>query len=291
MAKTIHIHLPPGMVVTRTTRDSGDWKESDHPRAKNGQFGSGGGGGSAPAAKKSTAPSSGGGYLPSTGTPEAKQHAAKIESMRQNIARLKALPQSSANQAKVKENSQRLAAAIAHHKEKYDGSIPEKSTPKAAGKPDARPGWEKNEQGNQVPAVGAKVKVVNGPENATVKKVVGNVATLAYTLKSGGKDYPRLEEFHVTKLYPVAGGSPAKPQAPASSSGAPNWSASNGNWDKAKKEGRELVQAKLQEAKTGGDRTDALLALKKQAEVEHKKGSYLAAVVIGEVNDYFDRVK
>lgn len=86
---------------------------------------------------------------------------------------------------------------------------------------------------------------------------------------------------------------PAKTEskAPASSSGAPNWSASNGNWDKAKKEGRELVQAKLQEAKTGGDRTDALLALKKQAEVEHKKGSYLAAVVIGEVNDYFDRVK
>lgn len=78
------------------------------------------------------------------------------------------------------------------------------------------------------------------------------------------------------------------PSAPA---GGPNWSGSNGNWDKAKKEGRELVQAKLQEAKTGGDRTDALLALKKQAEVEHKKGSYLAAVVIGEVNDYFARVK
>lgn len=84
---------------------------------------------------------------------------------------------------------------------------------------------------------------------------------------------------------------PVGAKAAASSSGAPNWSASNGNWDKAKKEGRELVQAKLQEAKTGGDRTDALLALKKQAEVEHKKGSYLAAVVIGEVNDYFDRVK
>lgn len=80
-------------------------------------------------------------------------------------------------------------------------------------------------------------------------------------------------------------------QGPSAPAGGPDWSGSNGNWDKAKKEGRELVQAKLQEAKTGGDRTDALLALKKQAEVEHKKGSYLAAVVIGEVNDYFARVK
>ena len=352
MTKTIHIHLPPGMVVTRTTRDSGDWKESDHPRAKNGQFGSGGGGGSAPAAKEKGRQTSGTEGKQSLGKAELMKHPAANKADYDYLHRENGMsheeikarwdrehakknppPASSAKPVKhatgtgqsflpkqgsvqagsvtktgsgftaknpngfkefFKPDEEHKAKAWAEgksHKEIAALGSAKPQAPASSAKPDARPGWEKNEQGNQVPAVGAKVKVVNGPENATVKKVVGNVATLAYTLKSGGKDYPRLEEFHVTKLYPVAGGSPAKPQAPASSSGAPNWSASNGNWDKAKKEGRELVQAKLQEAKSGGDRTDALLALKKQAEVEHKKGSYLAAVVVGEVNDYFSRLK
>lgn len=209
MAKTIHIHLPPGMVVTRTTRDSGDWKESDHPRAKNGQFGSGGGGGSAPAAKEKGRQTSG---------TEGKQSLGKAELMKHPAA----------NKADYDYLHRENGMSHEEIKARWDREHAKKNPP---------------------PAPAAK------------------------------------------KSTAPSSGAPAKPQAPASSSGAPNWSASNGNWDKAKKEGRELVQAKLQEAKTGGDRTDALLALKKQAEVEHKKGSYLAAVVIGEVNDYFDRVK
>jgi len=43
MSKSIHIHVH--------TRDAGEFKESDHPRAKNGQFGSGGGGGGGGSAK------------------------------------------------------------------------------------------------------------------------------------------------------------------------------------------------------------------------------------------------
>lgn len=48
MSKTIHIHLHRQPV----TRDSGNWEESKHPRAENGQFGKGSGG-AKPAAKKS----------------------------------------------------------------------------------------------------------------------------------------------------------------------------------------------------------------------------------------------
>lgn len=93
-----------------------------------------------------------------------------------------------------------------------------------------------------------------------------------------------------------ASGAPAaaKPTAsssPPASAQKVNWSASNGDWSKAKAEGRKVVQEALSAAKSGGDKTDAMLALKKQAEVEHKKGSYLAAVVVGEVNDYFSRLK
>lgn len=46
MSKTIHIH-----VHHKPTRDAGEWEESKHPRAENGQFGKGSGGGAA--AKKS----------------------------------------------------------------------------------------------------------------------------------------------------------------------------------------------------------------------------------------------
>lgn len=38
MARHIHIHLDPVRTV-----DSGNWDESKHPRASNGQFGTGGG--------------------------------------------------------------------------------------------------------------------------------------------------------------------------------------------------------------------------------------------------------
>jgi hypothetical protein len=43
MSKHIHIHVPTGSV---SVTDSGDWEESKHPRAENGQFGAGGGGSS-----------------------------------------------------------------------------------------------------------------------------------------------------------------------------------------------------------------------------------------------------
>lgn len=45
MAKHIHIHLGKGARITGSrTLDSGNWDESKHKRADNGQFGSGGGG-------------------------------------------------------------------------------------------------------------------------------------------------------------------------------------------------------------------------------------------------------
>ena len=55
MAKHIHIHLPAR--IAGKGRDAGEFEESKHPRAANGQFGSGGGGGGGgakPAAKKSS---------------------------------------------------------------------------------------------------------------------------------------------------------------------------------------------------------------------------------------------
>lgn len=48
MAKHIHIHLPAR--IAGKGRDAGEFEESKHPRAQNGQFGSGGGG-AKPAAK------------------------------------------------------------------------------------------------------------------------------------------------------------------------------------------------------------------------------------------------
>lgn len=72
---------------------------------------------------------------------------------------------------------------------------------------------------------------------------------------------------------------------------AADWSSSNGNWESAKKSGSSLVEKTLSAAKTQGDKTDAMLALKTRAAEEHKKGSYLGAVVVGLVNDYFDRLR
>lgn len=47
MARHIHIHI--------ATKDAGNFEESKHPRAENGQFGKGSGGGAKPAAKKAPA--------------------------------------------------------------------------------------------------------------------------------------------------------------------------------------------------------------------------------------------
>lgn len=70
-----------------------------------------------------------------------------------------------------------------------------------------------------------------------------------------------------------------------------DWSKSNGDWTTAKKEGAEMFERALSSAKTGGDRTDAALKLKAEAAQQQKNGSYLGAVVLGLVNDYFDRLK
>lgn len=72
MRKTIHIHLH-----STPTRDAGNWEESKHPRAENGQFGKGSGGGAA--AKKSApakkpAPSSRQAELREMGSPRATGH-------------------------------------------------------------------------------------------------------------------------------------------------------------------------------------------------------------------------
>lgn len=86
---------------------------------------------------------------------------------------------------------------------------------------------------------------------------------------------------------------PKPPSHPAAGGGAlaADWSSSNGNWESAKKSGSSLVEKTLSSAKTQGDKTDAMLALKTRAAEEHKKGSYLGAVVVGLVNDYFDRLR
>lgn len=86
---------------------------------------------------------------------------------------------------------------------------------------------------------------------------------------------------------------PKPPSHPAAGGGAlaADWSSSNGNWESAKKSGSSLVEKTLSAAKTQGDKTDAMLALKTRAAEEHKKGSYLGAVVVGLVNDYFDRLR
>lgn len=313
MAKTIHIHLPPGMVVTRTTRDSGDWKESDHPRAKNGQFGSGGGG-AKPAAKKDTS------KAPETGFAEREK------------ANAEKMPKGS----KVQFGSGKPAGEVIRHAgnmvlttqgEYHVSKLMPAGGPKPPTAPSGNAPLSVEKLPGRVKETAAKLgplreqvnklKTSNDPAYYEAVSALTHHTQALYHLEEaqefarsrGGmeqaKEAVALADKHsalasqaearlgASANVPGQGAAPSspKPQAPASSSGAPNWSAINGNWDKAKKEGRELVQAKLQEAKTGGDRTDALLALKKQAEVEHKKGSYLAAVVIGEVNDYFDRVK
>lgn len=61
MAKHIHIHLPARQSGKTAVRDAGEFEESKHPRAQNGQFGSGGGGsGGAKSAAKKAGSSSGG---------------------------------------------------------------------------------------------------------------------------------------------------------------------------------------------------------------------------------------
>jgi hypothetical protein len=65
-----------------------------------------------------------------------------------------------------------------------------------------------------------------------------------------------------------------------------DWHKHNGDWDKAKTAGKKFFDDEMAKSP---NKTDAALKLKNQAAVEHKKGSYTAAVVKGHVEDYFDR--
>lgn len=102
------------------------------------------------------------------------------------------------------------------------------------------------------------------------------------------------------KLKPPSAFGPAAGEGPRGASRAgsagpatakTDWSKSNGDWATAKKEGAEMFERAMSSAKTGGDRTDAALKLKAEAAEKQKNGSYLGAVVLGLVNDYFDRLK
>lgn len=99
------------------------------------------------------------------------------------------------------------------------------------------------------------------------------------------------------KLKPPSAFGPASGEGPRGASRAGSattktaWSKSNGDWTTAKKEGAAMFERAMSSAKTGGDRTDAALKLKAEAAEQQKNGSYLGAVVLGLVNDYFDRLK
>lgn len=100
----------------------------------------------------------------------------------------------------------------------------------------------------------------------------------------------------VNKLKPPSAFGPASGEGPRVGSAGPaatktDWSKSNGDWTTAKKEGAAMFERAMSSAKTGGDRTDAALKLKAEAAEQQKNGSYLGAVVLGLVNDYFDRLK
>ena len=72
-----------------------------------------------------------------------------------------------------------------------------------------------------------------------------------------------------------------------------DWHKHNGDWTKAKEEGKKIfndTMAGFSDTVAGvKDKTNTALRLKTKAWEEHKKGSYIGAVVRGHVDDYFDR--
>lgn len=124
-----------------------------------------------------------------------------------------------------------------------------------------------------------------GPQGQAGLKKVQQEQMAAAARKSLGIPEKKKPEFGSV--------SPTRPGAKAADPATTktDWSKSNGDWTTAKKEGAEMFERAMSSAKTGGDRTDAALKLKAEAAEKQKNGSYLGAVVLGLVNDYFDRLK
>lgn len=108
----------------------------------------------------------------------------------------------------------------------------------------------------------------------------------------GFKEYFKPHEEEKAKAYAASGKEDTSLKGSAGFAATKtDWSKSNGDWTTAKKEGAAMFERAMSSAKTGGDRTDAALKLKAEAAEQQKNGSYLGAVVLGLVNDYFDRLK
>lgn len=235
MARHIHIHV--------STKDAGNWEESKHPRADNGQFGKGSGGGAKPAAKKA---------------PAAKKEIPAI-----------AVKTSNRGPGAL---AQMQAQSNAHLKATGFGHL---VTP------------AKNKPGTHV-KIDKGGEITAGPKGMTGKKP----SELAK--KSGSTPAPGQQAQTASALGPAAGEGPRGASRVGSAGPATtktDWSKSNGDWTAAKKEGAAMFERAMSSAKTGGDRTDAALKLKAEAAEQQKNGSYLGAVVLGLVNDYFDRLK
>ena len=252
MSKTIHIHIHRA-----PAKDA--WEESKHKRAANGQFGSGGGGAAAKPAAKS-AP------------------AAAKKSFEQQ----------------VKETRMKQLAAAAR---KSLGIKEPGAKPAAPAGPKSFEQQVKETRMKQLAAAGAKSLGVkpaapkaDNPQNVATQLAArkNQLKELQAEMKTGKyspEDVAELKNKEASLKRMIANYE-SKSAAPKT-----DWSKSNGDWTAAKKEGAEMFERALSSAKTGGDRTDAALKLKAEAAEQQKNGSYLGAVVLGLVNDYFDRLK
>lgn len=203
MTKHIHIHLPKGATVTRVRSGDSDWDESKHKRDDGGKFSSTGGGGGG--AKPTNALQE---RADKQKQAEAFNKAAAAEIKARMAARRAAAPTPSAPAPAAGGGHITNALQERADKQKQAEAANKAAVAEIKARMAARSasGWPKNEHGNPSPPVGAKVTNPNagmaGP--GTVRSVTGNVATVAYQVKGpDGKMYNRMEEFHVTKLFPA----------------------------------------------------------------------------------------
>lgn len=219
--KQIHIHI-------HRTKAKDAWNESDHPRASNGQFGSGGGG-----AKKAKAPA---GAAPSKGQAEGGTH----EQDRKHFLNVVRDPKNA--------STEQLREAIDYWHEI---------------------GTSAGHGGQEHAASQQRMRMAVSELQARGEKVPG---------------FERQPSPPTSQKQKIA--------AEMSKASSPeDWGSYNGDWEAAKKGGKTVVEGALSAAKTSGDKTDAMLALKNRAAEAHRKGSYLGAVVVGLVNDYFERLR
>lgn len=224
MTKQVHIHI-------YRTKAADAFEESKHPRAANGQFGSGGGGG----AKKAKAPA---GPSPSKGQVEGGTR----EQDRTHFLNVVRDPKNA--------TTEQLREAVDYWHE----------VGTAAGH--------------------------GGQEHAASQQ---RMRMAVNELQARGEKVPGFEK---PKVAPTSQNQKiAAEMKKADGSEPEDWGSFNGNWEAAKNGGKSVVEKVLSAAKTPGDRTDAMLALKNKAAEAHRKGSYLGAVVVGLVNDYFERLR